>query len=86
MGADSWIAIAGPNDQGSASGAVIASVNEQAGVLAALRAGGLDVSAIEPLPSDSGPELRRVFFFGTGPVTGMATAYKSALDQASSAH
>ena len=82
MGADSWIAIAGPGDAASASGAVIAGVGEVNGVMSALHAGGLETAALEPLPNDSAPELRRVYFFGTGPAVGLAKAYRAALDQA----
>ena len=76
------MAIAGPGDAASASGAVIAGASEVNGVMSALHAGGLDASALEPLPNDTAPELRRVYFFGTGPAVALAKAYRAALDQA----
>ena len=81
MGLNTWAAFVGTNANAAIAGDVAMLAAEVTPVLKALRQNGLDVVAIHHHMTDTQPTIFFLHYWGTGPATKLATAFKAALDQ-----
>jgi hypothetical protein len=81
MGLNTWAAFYGSNDNAVVAGDVAMLGNEVTPVLKALRSHGVDVVAIHQHMIGTDPTIIFLHYWGRGPATKLATAFRAALDQ-----
>ena len=81
MGLNTWAAFVGTNANAAIAGDVAMLAAEVTPVLKALRQNGLDVVAIHHHMTGTQPTIFFLHYWGTGPASKLATAFKAALDQ-----
>jgi hypothetical protein len=86
MGLNTWAAFFGTNDQAVIAGDVAMLQTEVQPVLKALRGHGLDVVAIHHHMTGTQPMIIFLHYWGKGPATQLASAFRSALDELGKIH
>ncbi len=80
MGANTWAAFAGSDDNALVDGDFAVRESELQGVLKALRKGGVNIVAIHSHMTDENPRTLFLHYWGRGTTTALAETLKSALD------
>jgi hypothetical protein len=81
MGANTWAAFAGSDDNALVDGDFAVSENELQGVLKSLRKSGINIVAIHSHMTDENPRTLFLHYWGRGNATDLAKSLKAALDK-----
>jgi len=80
MGANTWAAFAGSDDNALVDGDFAVGENELQGVLKSLRKSGINIVAIHSHMTDENPRTLFLHYWGRGSATDLAKSLKAALD------